>query len=76
VDVMDIQYVANGLFTIVGVMLMMMYQSVRRDIDKMKEDVHRIDVLVSGEYIKRSEVTKELEKIDDKLEKIFERINK
>lgn len=72
---MDWQYLANGLFTVVGVLLTLMYQSIKKDIETMKADIHEIDKLVSGEYIKRTEVQGEFDKLDAKLEKIFDKLN-
>jgi len=71
----DWQYLANGLFTVVGVLLTLMYQSIKKDIETMKADIHEIDKLVSGEYIKRTEVQGEFDKLDAKLEKIFDKLN-
>jgi predicted sugar kinase len=71
VDVMDLQYVANGLFIIVGILLGLLYKAVRGDVDTVKKEIHEINLLVVGQYVKRDDIKDIMKEIKEDLEKIY-----
>jgi|GEM_PF-5083331 len=68
---MDLQYVANGLFIIVGILLGLLYKAVRGDVDTVKKEIHEINLLVVGQYVKRDDIKDIMKEIKEDLEKIY-----
>lgn len=68
---MDLQYVANGLFIIVGILLGLLYKAVKGDVDTVKKEVHEINLLVVGQYVKRDDIKDIMKEIKEDLEKIY-----
>lgn len=68
---MDLQYVVNGLFIIVGILLGLLYKAVRGDVDIVKKEIHSINLLVVGQYVKRDDIKDIMKEIKDDLEKIY-----
>lgn len=80
---MDWQWVADGAFTVVGILLTVLINSARDSIKELhKQDitladkVQHIEVLVAGNYVKRSDMDAlttalfaKLDKIENKLDK-------
>jgi len=78
---MDWQWIANGLFTIVGALLAIIVNATRESVKELKkahselaDKVHEIDKLVAGNYVKRDELKDYMDKIRADLAKIFEKL--
>lgn len=68
-----------GLFgTIIGIMLKILWQSVkdlRTEDQKLAEKVASIEVLVAGQYVKREEFQKCVDRVFEKLDKIDSKLD-
>lgn len=78
---MDWQWIANGAFTIVGLLLGIIINSVRESVKELKkadselaDKVHEIDKLVAGNYVKRDEMKEYMAEIRADLAKIFDKL--
>lgn len=78
---MDWQWIANGLFTLSGVLLGILYSNLRSDLKKHEElmtsltkDVHELDKVVAGDYVKREELKDLMKDIKSDLEKIYQKL--
>lgn len=79
---MDWQWIANGAFTIVGLLLGIVINAVRESVKELKkadaelaDKVHEIDKLVAGNYVKRDEMKEYMSEIRVDLAKIFEKLD-
>ena len=79
---MDWQWIANGLFTIVGVLLGIMINATRESIAELKktdaelaDKVHNIDKLVIGDYVRRDEMKEYMTEIREDLRRIFQKLD-
>lgn len=79
---MDWQWIANGAFTIAGLLLGIIVNATRESVKELKkadaelaDKVHEIDKLVAGNYVKRDDFDEKFDKIDAKLEKIFDKLD-
>jgi len=75
------QFIFDALITITllssGWVLRILWTSIRelQQVDSdLAKDVRSIEVLVAGEYVKRDELAKHLDRIDNKLDKIYAKI--
>ena len=82
---MEMQGFVNTLFgvmmTIILALIGVIYSSFKgrqdkyeNEIDKIKDKVHEVNNVVSGEYIKRSEVNDHMKEIKDELKAIFDKL--
>lgn len=46
-----------------------------KEINELKKEMHEIDKIVAGEYIKREEVDKHMREIKEELKAIFEKLD-
>lgn len=79
---MEWQWMANGLFVIVGALLGILYANVRKDIQKQDEvldglvkEVHELDKVVAGSYVRRDELKEYMKDIKADLKNIFDKID-
>lgn len=80
---MDWQYVANGLFTIVAFMGGILYRDIRAgmkeqedDLSKLANKIQGIEVLVAGDYVKKSDQDKLSSALFKKLDQICEKLDR
>jgi len=80
---MEWQWLANGLFVIVGALLGILYSNVKREIMKQDEllaeltgKVHEIDKLVAGDYVRKADLEKTTDALFRKLDQICEKIDR
>lgn len=50
--------------------------SIKSDVQNMRSDVHELDKLVAGDYVKRIEFAEHISKLFQKLDEISEKLNK
>lgn len=78
----DAQWIANGLFTTIGLLVGWQVNSVRdsiRDLkaadEKLATKVQHIEVLVAGKYATRDEVRELGSQINEKLDRIVQKLD-
>ncbi|MDD5548637.1 MAG: hypothetical protein PHI79_03450 [Sulfurovaceae bacterium] len=76
-------WIVNGLLTIAGVLLGLLYADMKKDItkqeavlEKLADKVHDIDKVVAGEYVLKSDLTDVMKIVFDKLDKISDKLDK
>ena len=80
---MDWQWVANGLFTVVGLLLGVILNATRESIKELKrtdaelaDKVHEIDKVVAGDYVRKSDLDKITDALFRKLDQISDKLDR
>jgi hypothetical protein len=80
---MDWQWLANGLFIIVGALLGVVSASIRRDMEKQDTliesitiKVQGIELLVAGNYVQKTDLEKITDALFKKLDIISEKLDR
>jgi len=80
---MDWQWIANGLFVIVSFMGGILYRDVRAgmkeqedDLSKLATKIQGIEVLVAGDYVRKTDQDKLSEALFKKLDQICEKLDR
>lgn len=80
---MDWQQVANGLFVVVSFLGGILYRDIRSgmkeqesDLSKLATKIQGIEVLVAGDYVKRSDQDKLKEALFAKLDQISDKLDR
>lgn len=64
-----------GLIGIIGVLGKIIFSNMETNIKNLQKEVHELDVLVAGDYVKKEEYKEDINRVFDQLQKINEKLS-